>query len=323
MDLIGERDALVVVDRYSVYIDCFPLMTKTAPDAHGALLEYFGSQMPQFVYTDMSRELIKPVKDMLTPHGKSTPYRHQSNGYAERTVRKVVEGARTLLGHAGLPSRFWTFAVIFFCFMHNTAMRDGDSPWNLRHGSGHFVGPRMPFGCLVDFLPKPDSIKAMPKFEPWANQGIPVGYRLQPGGQWAKDFLVFPMRYFDEYDYSRPRHLRELTPITTQEVKLIGEPTSPLKPRYDVFKRTLPLCIIRGADHFDEDIFEDKEDSDSPVRGGPGGVDESDDGDAALPGQFVENAVGDAGEGPTGTTKSSASMYGEVLHAAAGGNALS
>ena len=43
MGLTGERDALVVVDRATVYIDCFPLMSKTAPDAHGALLEFFGS----------------------------------------------------------------------------------------------------------------------------------------------------------------------------------------------------------------------------------------------------------------------------------------
>ena len=42
MGLTGERDALVVVDRYSEYVDCFPPMTKTADDAHGALLDFFG-----------------------------------------------------------------------------------------------------------------------------------------------------------------------------------------------------------------------------------------------------------------------------------------
>ena len=34
MGLTGERDALAVVDRFSNYVDCFPLMTKTADDAH-------------------------------------------------------------------------------------------------------------------------------------------------------------------------------------------------------------------------------------------------------------------------------------------------
>ena len=37
MGLTGECDALVVVDRFSEYVDCFPLMTKTADDAHGAI----------------------------------------------------------------------------------------------------------------------------------------------------------------------------------------------------------------------------------------------------------------------------------------------
>ena len=32
--------ALAVVYRYSDYVDCYPLMTKTAHDAHGALLDF-------------------------------------------------------------------------------------------------------------------------------------------------------------------------------------------------------------------------------------------------------------------------------------------
>ena len=47
MGLTGERDALVVVDRYSEYVDCFPLMTKAADDAHGALLDFFGRCRPK------------------------------------------------------------------------------------------------------------------------------------------------------------------------------------------------------------------------------------------------------------------------------------
>ena len=34
MGLTGERDALVVVDRGSNYIDCFPLMSRHNTDAH-------------------------------------------------------------------------------------------------------------------------------------------------------------------------------------------------------------------------------------------------------------------------------------------------
>ena len=110
-----------------------------------------------------------------------------------------MEGARSLLEQAGLPSCFWIFAVRRWCFMHNTAVNatTGESPWNARHGKGHFSGPRLPFGSLVSFLPKPDTVKAMPKFAPRGNIGIVVGYRLHNGGMWARGYLVFPMHYFD------------------------------------------------------------------------------------------------------------------------------
>ena len=73
MGLTGERDALVVVDRYSEYVDCFPLMTKTADDAHGALLDFFGRSRPKYMWTDNSPELSRAIKDTHVPHGKATP----------------------------------------------------------------------------------------------------------------------------------------------------------------------------------------------------------------------------------------------------------
>ena len=91
-----------------------------------------------------------------------------------------------------------------------------------------------PFGSLVTFMPKPDTVKAMPKFSPRGERGIIVGCRLHNGGRWAKDYQVFPIRYFDNYDYSRPRTMLELVPVTTQEVKAVeGEFVFPFKETYD------------------------------------------------------------------------------------------
>ena len=91
MGLTGERDALVIVDRYSDYKDCFAVQSKSGDDALGALLEFFGKSRPSYIYTDNAPELAKAVRLLNVPHGKSTPYQHQSNSYCERTVRKVVE----------------------------------------------------------------------------------------------------------------------------------------------------------------------------------------------------------------------------------------
>ena len=135
--------------------------------------------------------------------------------------------------------------------MDNTEVRDGESAWNLRHGKGHFDKPRLPFGCLVSFLPKPDAVKAQPKFEPRANEGIIVGYSLHNGGIWSKEYQVFPLSYFEDYDYNKPRSMLNMTPIRTQECKLVGEVKFPLKPNYDMFRRGIPAllakCIIRAG----------------------------------------------------------------------------
>ena len=248
MGLTGERDALVIVDRATSYIDCFPLMSRLSSDAYGALKEFYGDVAPKRLYTDNAPELIRACKDLRYPHDKSTPHRHQSNAYCERSVRSVVEGARTLLEQAGLPSCFWIFAVRFWCFMRNTEVVDGESAWHARHGAGHFKdAPRMPFGSLVTFLPKPDTVKAMPKFNPRGNKGILVGYRLHNGGKWARGYLVFPVHYFDAYDYSRPRNLLELVPITTQEVKPLTVRRSSRSRRPTTATATSPYHSSRPA----------------------------------------------------------------------------
>ena len=126
-------------------------------------------------------------------------------------------------------------------------------------------------------MPKPETVRALPKFDPRGSRGIIVGRRLHSGGIWAKDYLVFPIRYFDNHDYSRPRNMLELVPITTQEVKAVeGEITFPLKPTYDVYRNfpvsELPSCIIKPAEPQSCDDFADKADSDDPNPEVAGGV---------------------------------------------------
>eukprot|EP00972_Heterocapsa_arctica_P020715 3053121-Heterocapsa_arctica.AAC.1 len=44
---------------------------------------------------------------MKSHHGTGTPYRSAINGVAERRVRYVLEGTRTLLEHSGMPTTYW------------------------------------------------------------------------------------------------------------------------------------------------------------------------------------------------------------------------
>ena len=129
-----------------------------------------------------SRELIKAAQDLGIPHGTSTPGRPQTNGVAERAARSVVEGTRTCLEHAGFPPSFWPLACRHFTFATSVAIHDGDSPWNMRHKKGHFRGPLIPFGCLVDFMQLPSLVSGQAKFAPKATPGLFLGYHLLPGG---------------------------------------------------------------------------------------------------------------------------------------------
>ena len=73
MGLTGERDALVVTDRATEYIDCFPLLSRHASDTQGALREFWGDVKPARMYTDNAPELIRACRDLGWRHDKSTP----------------------------------------------------------------------------------------------------------------------------------------------------------------------------------------------------------------------------------------------------------
>ena len=70
------------------------------------------------------------------------------------------------------------------------------SSWSKRFEGKHFEGPRLPFGCRVEYLPRPEEVKALPKFEPRAQVGIVVGYYLQPGAIWKGEFMIVPLEWF-------------------------------------------------------------------------------------------------------------------------------
>ena len=107
----------------------FPLMSRHSSDAYGALKEFFGETTPKRIYSDNAQELMRACKDFKWRRDKSPPPRHQSNGYCEQSVRRVVEGARALLECAGLASCFWPFAVRDWCLMHNAQYTGRHCPW--------------------------------------------------------------------------------------------------------------------------------------------------------------------------------------------------
>ena len=195
--ILGDKVALVVLDRATRWLACYPLLSKGATDAAVALADFMGKEKMQSFYSDNSPELAKIARDEGWRHPTSTPGRPDTNGVAERAVRKVCEGTRTALVHAGLHPKWWCYAARHFCFSNNITTVNGESPWRQRHKEV-FKGPLLPFGCLVDFKPSPVKGKVGPKFASKAEAGIFLGYHTLPGGRFHGDYWVASLSSFRE-----------------------------------------------------------------------------------------------------------------------------
>ena len=81
----------------------------------------------------------------------SAPYTPQQNGKAERAQRTVIEGARTLLVHSGLPRRYWMEAARVAVVARNVLPQEGRSstPFELFTGSKPDISAFQVFGCVA------------------------------------------------------------------------------------------------------------------------------------------------------------------------------
>ena len=154
--ILGDKTALIVMDRATQWIDVFPLLSKSALDTAVALKDFVGSmgQIDSF-YSDNSPELKQVAHVNGWKHSTSTPGRPETNGVAERAVRTVIEGTRTALEQAGMTPRWWRFACKHFCFAKYISVWNGTSAWQSRHKGTALSGPLLPFGSLVNFKPTP------------------------------------------------------------------------------------------------------------------------------------------------------------------------
>jgi transposase InsO family protein len=76
----------------------------------------------------------------------------QMNGVAERSVRTLKEGGRTLLFHAGLPAHLWTYAVEHYVYVWNrlcTGPKTGVTPREAFRGVRPSIKHLGVFGCDV------------------------------------------------------------------------------------------------------------------------------------------------------------------------------
>ena len=264
----GKSDGLVLYDVATGYMDCFPAYTKNAEETIQALQQFLGpkGRFGQF-YSDAAAELFAAAKTMGLNRDSSTQGRPESNGLAENKVRKVLEGSRTVLDHAGLPPSYWSYACKHYCFGHNHSkfyQRGEELPEPIMGRllpDGFSLPPLYPFGCLVDFLPSPIFHRKFPKWGTKAQPGILLGYPTRPGGVWKKEFLVAMLADFQEGESKPQVHtIREVTPVMKD-----GAFVFPLKERYEQLRNTVsvPSKSDKSAERPDADEPQEDEAKDS------------------------------------------------------------
>ena len=143
-------------------------------------------------YTDNSLEFGKACEDLSWNHCTSTPHRSETNGIAERAVRRVKEGTSAVLFAIGSNESWWADSMECYTYLRNVTdlLSDGKMPYERRFGQP-FKGPIIPFGSLVEY--HPITAKDQSRIHQFGKKVLPglfLGYALYAGGIWKGDVLI-------------------------------------------------------------------------------------------------------------------------------------
>ena len=111
--------------------------TKSSHETQKSLMTFLEpTRKPKVIYTDHSLEFGKSCKDLSWNHCPSTPHRSETNGIAERAVRRVKEGASAVLLQSCLDENWWADSVECFTYLRNVTdlLSDGKTPYERRFG---------------------------------------------------------------------------------------------------------------------------------------------------------------------------------------------
>ena len=189
--LENEKVAFVVKDVFSKFRYVYPSPTKEADQCHEDLQHFLqvGDKVG-VVYSDNAPELKDAVRRMKFRHNTSRAYVDEN---IEREIRTVLEGTRANLTQAGLPDSLWPYAAQRHAMALNATKRLDVAriPWEDRFGTP-FDGLMIPFGAKVLFWNNPkQNVTEASKFSPTGEEGIFLGFHIQPGFIWRKGALKF------------------------------------------------------------------------------------------------------------------------------------
>ena len=234
-----HRCAGVVQKLATQWIQSYPCETQTSQETQCSLQKFLDSNWrPKIIHTDNSLEFGKACEDLSWNHCTSTPHRSETNGIAERAVRRLKEGTSAVLLQSGLNESWWADSLECFTCLRNVTdlLSDGKTPYERRFGQP-FTGPIIPFGSLVeDHLITAKDQSRIHQFGKKVLPGLFLGYALYAVRIWKGDVLVADLEELETMNaseiYSKRLNAKEVIfpkqgeftfPIADGRIKTPGE----------------------------------------------------------------------------------------------------
>ena len=106
-------------------------------------------------FTHNFLEFGKACEDLSWNRCTSAPHRSETNGIAERAMRRVKQNTSAVLLQSGLNESWWADSMECYTYLRNVTdlLSDGKTSYERRFGQP-FKGPIIPFGSLVEYHPK-------------------------------------------------------------------------------------------------------------------------------------------------------------------------
>ena len=147
----SHRYAVVVQDKATQWIQAYPCKTKTSQETQRSLHKFLEPERkPKVIYTNNSLGFGKACEDLSWNHCTSTPHRSETNGIAERAVRRIKEGTSAVLLQSGLGLKWDSTERHYYLRHTQDLLSDGKTPYERRFGEP-FQGPVIPFGLMVEY----------------------------------------------------------------------------------------------------------------------------------------------------------------------------
>ena len=201
----NHRYAVVVQDLATQWIQAYPYKTKTSQETQRSLQKFLEPERkPKVIYTDNSLEFGKACEDLSWNHCTSTPHRSETDGIAERAVRRVKEGPSAVLLQSGLNESWWADSMECYTYLRNVTdlLSDWKTHYERRFGQP-FNGPIIPFVSLVEY--HPETAKDQSRINQFGKKVLPAlfhGYALYAGGIWKGGELIADLEELETMDAS-------------------------------------------------------------------------------------------------------------------------